>query len=103
MSDQIKVGDVAYLKSTSEPVMVLGSGLGALITKDGEESFNYFLVRRPVNTRDGITHVEERFRIFELETYKEKVDREVAELQYGRDLVMATKAGHVPQNKELTN
>jgi hypothetical protein len=63
----IKSREVAYLKTTQEPVFVLEI-VGEVVT-----------VRRPVQSRDGIGHVVNTFALDELESQKESATRRVAE------------------------
>jgi hypothetical protein len=68
-----KTGDIAYVKTTGEKVVVVGPA------KDNTEALN---VRRPVATKDGgLQHNLEPFYTFELESFEEQLSREFADME----------------------
>jgi hypothetical protein len=89
----IKEKDVAYVRTTGEPVMVLE------ILKDGTVE-----VKRPVETRDeGVIHREELFYTFELESKDERLDREYQERKAMEERVFGkSKAGSLVEVHDFT-
>lgn len=78
----IKVGEVAFLKTTDEPVFVLE------INDAGEQGFfpQVATVRRPVQGDSGVHHDSENFYAIELESLEEKKARFKAERDEFRKL-----------------
>lgn len=73
----IKVGEVAFIKTTSEAVFVLNE---ATNNRPSTPSFKTtVLVRRPTAGQDGIVHKEEIFYTEELETLDEQRKRFMSE------------------------
>jgi hypothetical protein len=66
----IKLHEVAYLKTTMEPVYVMAF----------HEPSEMVSVRRPVQGRDGIQHQVEDFSLDELETEQEAFTRDAGKL-----------------------
>ena len=92
----IKVGELAVVKTTGEPVFVLGIrelGESTIVlageeTPEGKSFTAQAKVRRPVSSRNGIMHFEEYFYIEELETEEESTKRKYdAMLKMQEDLM----------------
>jgi hypothetical protein len=66
----IEVNKVAFVKTTEEPVFVLGM----FVDQAGNEIAN---VRRPVNTKNGVQHISEAFLVTELQTAEDKLTAEM--------------------------
>ena len=60
---------IMYVRTTEEPVFIL----------DGPDLQQQVHVRRPVQSREGIQHVNETFFVAELETRDERKKRLIAE------------------------
>lgn len=58
------------IRTTGEPVFVLDAG----------PQSGFFLVRRPIQTRDGLQHVQENFHAEELESAEDGIHREIDQL-----------------------
>lgn len=66
-------GDLAYLKTTSEKLIILGPA------ENNEAAYD---VRRPIATKDnGLQHSFETFYEFELEHFDEQLAREFADME----------------------
>jgi hypothetical protein len=78
----VKVGEVAFIKTTGEEAFVLncvatGDKLGAM-----------YDVRRPVGGQNGIVHLTERFYEAELESREERKKREASEREeFAKDMM----------------
>lgn len=70
---EFEQGKIVCLRTTGELVMLLKD------IKEGTFS-GTFLVRRPLMTRNGIVHVEDNFRPFELETVEQHLRHEANEM-----------------------
>jgi hypothetical protein len=79
MSD-IKVGQVATLKTSDEPVFVLDIE-ECEATTNPKLSGVEVKVRRPVGGQDGVRHVVETFHLEELESLDAKHTRQIAEME----------------------
>jgi hypothetical protein len=66
----MQLGDLLTIKTTGELVYVLS-----------ETDRKTFKVRRPVMSRDGITHFTDEFFADELETIEEHLRRELADMK----------------------
>lgn len=75
----MNIGDLVYLKTTGEKVVVLGT------TETG------LSVRRPVVGTDGVRHLTETFQAAELETFDEQATREFAEMARIQEHKMALR------------
>jgi hypothetical protein len=70
---KFKPGDIAYIKTTSEKLMIIGQV---------EHRENRYDVRRPIATRDnGLQHSVESFYEFELEHFDEQLAREFSDME----------------------
>ena len=72
----IKVGEVAFVKTTGEAVLIMGLGIG-----DFPDLGPLFVAKRPVAGQNGIEHKMESFYAAELESLEEQQARFVAERQ----------------------
>lgn len=79
--NEIKVGTVAFLKSTEEPCFVLKIEEGAPHVTFPDLSKQVATVRRPSQGRDGVRHHVEIFAIEELETLETKQSRQIGEME----------------------
>jgi hypothetical protein len=79
--NDVKVGTVAFLKSTEEPAFVLEIKKGAGFQVFPELSGDVATVRRPTSGRDGVRHNVEVFSIEELETLEAKQSRQILEME----------------------
>ena len=71
-----KPGDLAYLKTTGEKVVIIDSNATPNTVASRYD------VRRPVATKDnGLIHSEDTFNDFELETFEEQLKREFADME----------------------
>lgn len=87
-------GDILYVKTSEEPVIVLHCGL----TPDSP--LTAISVRRPVMTSEGTAYVEAEFYRFELETVEEQILRKLEALKLQH--VLSQKAAkEVPQQIDL--
>lgn len=80
-------GQILFIKASGETVTVLG--------REVMDSENVIVVRRPVQSDKGLVHVEESFFPEELETFDEKVERRVYEIQTERQA--AKRASEEPK------
>jgi hypothetical protein len=92
--EEIKVGDLMFVKTTGEPVQVLSTDKGCIE------------VRRPVATRDnGIQHKLECFNSYELETDSEKLSRSLSSdlAEYNRQMKLVELTSPKPAKAEPVN
>lgn len=94
----MKPGDLVFVKTTGEEVAVLGlDGNRAIPDEVGPVSGTTVIVRRALNTRDGVKHVLDYFLIEELETLEERVRRD----HNNQDVVKKTiEAVHGKEEKQ---
>ena len=88
----IKAGEVAFVKTTEEPVFILKTWAHPELGQD------YADVRRPVAGQDGIRHVEDTFRVEELESELEHAQRRVQRDRLIRDQLFGAEdpaTGHL--------
>lgn len=74
MSNSIKAGSVAYLRTSDEPVYVME------IKEDAAR------VRRPINTTEGVKHIEDTFFLSELHTAKDRITEEAKLSAYNYEI-----------------
>lgn len=80
----VKVGDVAYLRTTDEPSYVL------------EVNGDNVKVRRPIMTNDGIKHLVEDYVMGELETTEEAHVRKLEEMGALKEIVKGQQNAQAP-------
>jgi hypothetical protein len=73
----LKENEVAFLKTTGEPVFILAFRTENQWGKD----VPCVVVNRPITGQDGILHKEETFRVSELESLEEQQARFMSERQ----------------------
>lgn len=74
---QVEEGTVAFVRTSKEPVFVLGIGDD---TPEMEKST--VVVRRPIQTEQGVEHVKETFELRELQTFEDKIVEELEDQSY---------------------
>jgi hypothetical protein len=88
----IQPGTVMYVKTTNEPVIVCGDAATA-----GEVE-----VMRPLQTEDGIQHLDEDWPLWALETEDENIRRTVARQKLGNKLMFdAENPDEIAQQMDL--
>lgn len=63
---EFKAGDILYVRVTSEPTAFI---------RFAEGRTDAVVVRRPVETKDGLVHEQELWPLAELETFEEGLER----------------------------
>jgi len=92
---KFKPSDVAFLRTTQEPVFVLDIKEGTSVQKFPGLSGQVATVRRPSEGREGIRHTIEFFSVEELETLDDRHKRQVEEMEEMK--------AHILSNDRKTN
>ena len=74
---EFKPGDILYVRVTSEPTAFI---------RDAEGRSDALIVRRPIETKDGLTHEVELWPRAELETFEEGLQRRWADQKLQEEL-----------------
>ena len=83
----IKAGEIVFIKTTEEPVYVLAVDETSAA------------VRRPIQTQNGIKHVEETWALSELETSSESDARLAARYKSRQDLAFGQTGQETPAGR----